>query len=340
VIRSKRTTSGSAREGRLKIAIYGIGGLLFVTWIASGLISSTELVSGVPAYWNLPIVVMCCLEGAALGYALSVGRWRFSSATTKKAGTLFSTCILALFYGVIGHGLAERAANSVMFWGHDVDTHISVQPVMVVGIGRGAKRYVELAGFGRTRFEISRFDFEILAASAREHASPRYCLPVVTQRVGDAVRVRLPDEPRPTLSETSERDCKMQKRHFTPDVNFLVHRHAGGGRYHYRLFHSGHSAFAQLRTPGVAIRAPDNGHSLSAIFPVSPCPTPHFGKEQLETDFGNESAPNGSSRDRLGDFPAIGSLWGRRVCVIQLRSASGRPEKDPHPIIEEVLVLR
>jgi uncharacterized protein YjeT (DUF2065 family) len=40
----------------------------------------------------------------------------------------------------------------------------------------------------------------------------------------------------------------MQKRHFTPDVNFLVHRHAGGGRYHYRLFHSGHSAFAHCPT--------------------------------------------------------------------------------------------
>jgi hypothetical protein len=201
VINSKPTTNSSARKGRLKVAIYSLGGLLFAAWIAEGLFSSTELVSDVPASWSAPIVVTCGLVGAVFGYVLSAGKWRSPSATNRKAGTLLSTVIFALLYCAIGNSLAKQLTNSIMFWGRDVDTNISVQPVRVVGIGRGAKRYVELTGFGPTRFGISRLDFKILAASARDHASLRYCLPVVTERVGDAVRVLLPDVPRPTLSD-------------------------------------------------------------------------------------------------------------------------------------------
>ena len=46
------------------------------------------------------------------------------------------------------------------------------------------------------------------------------------------------------------------------------------------------SASAQTRTFSLAIRAPNNGHSLSAIFPVSPSLIGYFGKEELGTDFG------------------------------------------------------
>jgi len=35
----------------------------------------------------------------------------------------------------------------------------------------------------------------------------------------------------------------MQKRNLAPDVDFLVHSHTAGCRYHYRLFHNGRSAF-------------------------------------------------------------------------------------------------
>lgn len=48
----------------------------------------------------------------------------------------------------------------------------------------------------------------------------------------------------------------------------------------------GRGAFAYTRSFRLAIRAPDNGHSLSAICPVSPSSTGHFGKEQSGTDFG------------------------------------------------------
>jgi hypothetical protein len=65
---------------------------------------------------------------------------------------------------------------------------------------------------------------------------------------------------------------------------------------------------AHNRTMGMAIRGPETGHSLSAIFPVSPFPTVHFGKEQSGTDFGKRGAPDGSSRDRPGDCPAMGSF--------------------------------
>ena len=52
MIKSKPTTNGSARKGRLKVAIYSLGGLLFAAWIAEGLFSSTELVSDVQASWR------------------------------------------------------------------------------------------------------------------------------------------------------------------------------------------------------------------------------------------------------------------------------------------------
>lgn len=201
VIKSKLTTGSSGRKRRLKVATYGLGALLFLAWVAEALFSSTKLVSNVPIFWSVSIVMACGLVGAAVGYTLSAGKWRSPSVTTKKAGTMLSTFIFALLYCAIGDSLAERVTNSITFWGRNVDTHISVQPVRVVGIGRGAKRYVELAGFGPTRFAISRLDFKILAASTRDHASLRYCLPVVTERVGDAMRVLLPDVPRPTLSE-------------------------------------------------------------------------------------------------------------------------------------------
>jgi len=60
----------------------------------------------------------------------------------------------------------------------------------------------------------------------------------------------------------------------------------------------------------MAIRGPETGHSLSAIFPVSPSPTVHCGKEQSGTDFGKRGALDGSGRDRPGDCPAMGSFSG------------------------------
>ena len=61
----------------------------------------------------------------------------------------------------------------------------------------------------------------------------------------------------------------------------------------------------------MAIRAPETGHSLVVIFPVSPSPTGHFGKEQSGTDFGKVDAPNAYQRDHRGDCPAIGSFPGK-----------------------------
>lgn len=76
---------------------------------------------------------------------------------------------------------------------------------------------------------------------------------------------------------------------------------------------SGMTGYAQTRTFRLAIRAPDNGHSLSAIFPVFPSHTGHFGKEQSGTGFGNAGARDGSRHDRLGDCPAKGSFVRRQV---------------------------
>jgi len=39
------------------------------------------------------------------------------------------------------------------------------------------------------------------------------------------------------------------------------------------------TAIAHIQTFKLGIRVPDNGHSLSAIFPVYPSPTGHFGRE-------------------------------------------------------------
>jgi hypothetical protein len=40
----------------------------------------------------------------------------------------------------------------------------------------------------------------------------------------------------------------------------------------------GQGAFAQTQTFRLVIRAPNNGHSLSSIIPVSPSPIGYFGK--------------------------------------------------------------
>jgi len=71
------------------------------------------------------------------------------------------------------------------------------------------------------------------------------------------------------------------------------------------------SANAHTQTFRLAIWAADNGHSLSAIFPVSPSPTGHFGNEKSGTDFGKGGGSDGSRRDRPGECAAKGWFAGR-----------------------------
>ena len=84
--------------------------------------------------------------------------------------------------------------------------------------------------------------------------------------------------------------------------------HSRNGSGHPLSQSIGRSAVAQTRTFRLAIRAPVNGHSLSAILPVSLYATGHFEKEQSGTDFGKGRAPDGSRRTRPGDFSAMGRL--------------------------------
>ena len=59
-------------------------------------------------------------------------------------------------------------------------------------------------------------------------------------------------------------------------------------------------------TPGtfrLAIRAPNNGHSLSAIFPVSPAPIGHFGKEQWEQISGTRNPHASVNAIEAARFP-------------------------------------
>jgi len=91
------------------------------------------------------------------------------------------------------------------------------------------------------------------------------------------------------------------------------------------------SAVAQTRTFRLAIRAPSNGHSLSAIFPVSPSPIGHFGKEQSGTDFGQAKPLGVRQRDRGGRFPPDVRL---RDSVVSYTSLQTRlvPQKPRHTI--------
>jgi len=61
---------------------------------------------------------------------------------------------------------------------------------------------------------------------------------------------------------------------------------------------------AHTRTFTLTIRASNNGHSFSAIFPVSPSPIGHFGKKQSGTDFGKAKPAGIRQRDRSGEIPA------------------------------------
>lgn len=65
---------------------------------------------------------------------------------------------------------------------------------------------------------------------------------------------------------------------------------------------------AQCRTFKLAIQAPNNGHSLSAIFPVSPSPIGDFGKEQLGKDFRKAKPAGVRHRDRGGQVSASRSF--------------------------------
>lgn len=65
----------------------------------------------------------------------------------------------------------------------------------------------------------------------------------------------------------------------------------------------------------MAIRAPKTGHSLSAIFLVSPSPKGHFWKNNRKQILGNGGGLDGSRRDRSGDYPAIGSFLGKEATV-------------------------
>jgi hypothetical protein len=90
-------------------------------------------------------------------------------------------------------------------------------------------------------------------------------------------------------------------------------------------------AHAQTRTFRLAIRAPSNGHSLSAIFPVSPSPIGHFGKEQSGTDFGQAKPLGVRQRDQGGRCPPDVRL---RDSVVSYTSLQTRlvPQKPRHTI--------
>ena len=88
---------------------------------------------------------------------------------------------------------------------------------------------------------------------------------------------------------------------------------------------------AHNRRMGMAIRGPETGHSLSAIFPVSPSPIGHFGKEQSGTDFGQAKPLGVRQRDRGGRFPPDVRL---RDSVVSYTSLQTRlvPQKPRHTI--------
>jgi hypothetical protein len=85
------------------------------------------------------------------------------------------------------------------------------------------------------------------------------------------------EKPRAKIGHRAEMNDRLKSGSGEGDVN---------GRLWVRLEAGGQGVFAQTRTFRLAIRAPNNGHSLSAIFPVSPSPIVHFGKNELGTDFG------------------------------------------------------
>lgn len=183
-----------------EIGIYAVSALLFLAWWLSSLFSSTELVSGTYFWWRFPVTASCTLVGAGLGYTLVKRAQRSSRVPLSKAALSLSTATFALIYSVVGSGLADCLANSYIFRKQIEEARYVLSPIKVAGIGRGARRYVELVGFDSVRFDISKLDFETLSAAAHSHPSTRYCLSVSTERVDQNVRVRLPRIPRPSVS--------------------------------------------------------------------------------------------------------------------------------------------
>lgn len=99
------------------------------------------------------------------------------------------------------------------------------------------------------------------------------------------------------------------------------------------------TATAHTRTFRLAVRARDNGHSLSPIFLVFPSPTDHFGKEQSGTDFGKRLLPvalrliGGAgiplyvpNRETAGELSARSApLFGRRRGAVSVTEDAGDP---------------
>lgn len=187
-------------QRHVEIGIYAVSASLFLAWWFSGLFSSTELVSGTPSWWRFLVTASCTLVGAGLGYTLVKRAQRSSRVPLSKAAFPLSTATFALFYSIVGNGLTDRLANSYIFREQIEEARSVLSPVRVAGIGRGARRYVELVDFDSIRFDISKLDFKTLSAAAHGHLSTRYCLSVFTERVGQNVRVRLPRVPRPGVS--------------------------------------------------------------------------------------------------------------------------------------------
>ena len=93
------------------------------------------------------------------------------------------------------------------------------------------------------------------------------------------------------------------------------------------------SGSAQMRTFRLTIRTPNNGHTFSAIFPVSPSTGGHFGKEQLGTAFG-KAAPLAclsarSTRRRPRQTFVFGQRADRRSGDVASRIYGDRPCQPP-----------
>lgn len=170
----------------------GAGAFALLWWIAV-LTQRTTLLSGVSPLWSLGAGGG---GGAVLGGTLG---FCFYARSADRACRFLAFLVVSLagLFGLFGASLGERIADAYLFSGQAIDTTRREFPIETFGRGRGSL-YLNIRGGGGERFAISHGDYALLDGAEKRGDAHRHCLPLIFERAGQAVRVRLPQKPRPS----------------------------------------------------------------------------------------------------------------------------------------------
>lgn len=179
---------------------YIAAAVFFLAFLIDQLAFSTRLLTPVGLGFRLPVIALGIAIGIAIGIALGMAM-AVLIVRASRGLAILAPLLFGLLFGMLSVPLSERAAELWRFSGAKPEGQRVQYAITDIGTGRGGPyalvddRYrnrdtIEL------RLPISKADYA--AVEAPRQTGRRYCLVLLIERSGDAVRLHVPPRPRPS----------------------------------------------------------------------------------------------------------------------------------------------